>query len=55
MQRNLNHLIGWNLDASDGQIGKVEDFYFDDETWTVRLPHCEYGGLACAMKDSCRC
>ena len=36
MQRDLNHLIGWNLDATDGEIGKVEDFYFDDETWTIR-------------------
>jgi len=36
MQRNLSHLIGWNLDATDGEIGKVEDFYFDDETWTIR-------------------
>jgi uncharacterized protein YrrD len=36
MQRNLNHLIGWNLDATDGEIGKVEDFYFDDQTWTIR-------------------
>ncbi len=36
MQRNLNHLIGWNLAATDGEIGTVEDFYFDDETWTVR-------------------
>ena len=36
MQRNLNHLIGWNLDATDGEIGKVDDFYFDDGTWTIR-------------------
>jgi uncharacterized protein YrrD len=36
MQRNLNHLIGWILDATDGEIGKVEDFYFDDQNWTVR-------------------
>ncbi len=24
------------MGATDGDIGKVEDFYFDDETWTVR-------------------
>jgi uncharacterized protein YrrD len=36
MQQTLNHLIGWNLDATDGEIGKVEDFYFDDQTWTIR-------------------
>jgi sporulation protein YlmC with PRC-barrel domain len=36
MQRNLNHLLGWNLAATDGEIGKVVDFYFDDEKWTIR-------------------
>jgi uncharacterized protein YrrD len=36
MQRTIDHLIGNNLDATDGEIGKVEDFYFDDETWTIR-------------------
>jgi uncharacterized protein YrrD len=36
MQRNVNNLIGNNLDATDGEIGKVEDFYFDDQTWTIR-------------------
>lgn len=36
MQRSLNNLIGWNLDATDGRIGTVVDFYFDDETWTIR-------------------
>ena len=36
MQRNIKNLIGDNLDATDGEIGTVEDFYFDDHTWTVR-------------------
>jgi uncharacterized protein YrrD len=36
MQRILSNLIGNNLDATDGEIGKVEDFYFDDQTWTIR-------------------
>jgi uncharacterized protein YrrD len=36
MQRNVNNLIGNNLDATDGEIGKVRDFYFDDQTWTIR-------------------
>lgn len=36
MQRNVNNLIGHNLDATDGEIGRVEDFYFDDRTWTIR-------------------
>jgi hypothetical protein len=24
------------MDATDGEIGSIEDFYFDDESWTIR-------------------
>ena len=36
MQRNINSLIGYNMGATDGIIGEVEDFYFDDESWAIR-------------------
>jgi sporulation protein YlmC with PRC-barrel domain len=36
MLRDLNALIGYRIHATDGEIGKVDDFYFDDETWTIR-------------------
>jgi uncharacterized protein YrrD len=36
MQRNVNNLIGYRMGGTDGEIGKVEEFYFDDETWTIR-------------------
>jgi sporulation protein YlmC with PRC-barrel domain len=36
MERNINNLIGYHIEATDGELGKVEDFYFDDETWTIR-------------------
>lgn len=36
MQLNINSLIGYNMEAADGIIGEVEDFYFDDESWTIR-------------------
>jgi sporulation protein YlmC with PRC-barrel domain len=36
MLRNINDLLGFRIAAEDGDIGKVKDFYFDDETWTVR-------------------
>jgi len=36
MQCNINSLIGNSVDAIDGDIGKVEDVYFDDKTWVVR-------------------
>jgi sporulation protein YlmC with PRC-barrel domain len=36
MLRNIKDLIGFRITAKDGDIGEVKDFYFDDETWTVR-------------------
>jgi hypothetical protein len=28
--------IGFRIEATDGAIGEVDDFYFDEETWTLR-------------------
>ena len=36
MLQNINDLYGSRLVASDGDIGHVKDFYFDDKTWVVR-------------------
>ncbi len=36
MLRNLNDLAGYAIEATDGTIGHVEDFYFDDQKWVVR-------------------
>jgi uncharacterized protein YrrD len=36
MNRNIKSLIGFDLKETDGDIGKVVDFYFDDKSWTVR-------------------
>lgn len=36
MERNIDSLIGYGMHATDGEIGEVVDFYFDDETWTIR-------------------
>jgi uncharacterized protein YrrD len=35
MQRNIKSLIGYGMEATDGDIGKVEDFYFEDTTWVI--------------------
>lgn len=32
----LKEIQGYTLQARDGEIGKVEDFYFDDHDWRVR-------------------
>ncbi len=36
MLQNIKTLHGHKLAASDGAIGQVKDFYFDDKTWVVR-------------------
>ena len=36
MLRQAKDLDGYKLGARDGEIGKVKEFYFDDQTWTVR-------------------
>jgi len=32
----INSLIGWRMEATNGEVGKVDDLYFDDDSWTVR-------------------
>ena len=36
MLRSIKQLYGDTLCASDGEIGHVRDFYFDDQSWAVR-------------------
>jgi hypothetical protein len=36
MLRSTKQLIGDKLGASDGEIGHVKDFYFDDQDWVIR-------------------
>jgi sporulation protein YlmC with PRC-barrel domain len=36
MLHNVRDLRGYAIRATDGLIGKVDDFYFDDEDWAVR-------------------
>jgi hypothetical protein len=36
MLQNIKELYGDKLTASDGDIGQVKDFYFDDKIWVVR-------------------
>lgn len=36
MLRGVKRLYGDKLGASDGEIGLVKDFYFDDQNWVMR-------------------
>ena len=33
---NASRLIGKTVNALNGEIGSVDDLYFDDQTWSVR-------------------
>ena len=37
-------LLGFKLGARDGEIGRLKDFYCDDQTWTVRYLVADTGG-----------
>jgi sporulation protein YlmC with PRC-barrel domain len=43
MKRTIKSLMGFTIGATDGEIGKVKDFYFDDVTWTIRYLVVETG------------
>jgi sporulation protein YlmC with PRC-barrel domain len=34
--RSINEVSSYHIHAIDGEIGHVEDFIIDDETWTIR-------------------
>lgn len=34
--RSMREVIGYNVQATDGEIGHVEDFFVDDDSWFVR-------------------
>jgi hypothetical protein len=48
--RNLQDLYGVKLSAVDGEIGHIEDFYFDDETWVVRYVVAKTGSWLTGKK-----
>jgi uncharacterized protein YrrD len=43
MKRSIKSLIGYTMGATDGEIGKVKEFYFDDQSWTIRYLIVETG------------
>lgn len=66
MLHRLKTLKKYKLDSLDGEMGRVSDFYFDDQHWTVRYLVAETGNwlagrqvlvsphaLVAAIKDEC--
>ena len=50
MLRSLSDLQGYAIHASDGVIGHVKDFFFDDEAWVVRYLVVEAGNWLSSRK-----
>ncbi len=50
MKSSLNDLIGYTIRATDGDIGRVAEFYFDDEGWTIRYVVVDTGGWLSGRK-----
>ena len=47
MLNKAKTLAGYKLHSLDGELGKVEEFYFDDHHWTIRYLVSRHGKLAC--------
>lgn len=43
MLRSIKELYGKRLGTSDGDVGHVKDFYFDDQEWVIRYVILETG------------
>jgi hypothetical protein len=41
---NSTHLKGLEIRATDGEIGTIDEFYFEDETWAIRYLVAQTGG-----------
>ena len=50
MQKSIKNLKGNAIVATDGEIGKVDDFYFDDKSWTIRYLVADTGNWLLGRK-----
>lgn len=50
MLRNTNELKDYSIQASDGTIGHVKDFYFDDAAWVIRYLVVDTGSWLSSRK-----
>ena len=50
MLRSVKDLEGYAVGATDGHIGHVEDFYFDDRAWVVRYLVVDAGAWLSSRK-----
>ncbi len=50
MKRRIGNLNGFTIGGTDGEIGQVKEFYFDDETWIIRYLIVETGSWLFSRK-----
>ena len=50
MLRSMDDLKDYTISATDGTIGQVKDFYFDDESWVTRYLIVETGNWLFSKK-----
>ncbi|MEO8855911.1 MAG: PRC-barrel domain-containing protein [Burkholderiaceae bacterium] len=50
MLRNTKDLEGFSIGATDGEVGTVKDFYFDDKTWVIRYLVVDTGAWLMSRK-----
>ncbi len=50
MLRQFSDIKNFALAAHDGEIGKVKEFYFDDQSWAVRYVVVDTGGWLTGRK-----
>ena len=43
MLRRLRKMVGFRVEGTDGEVGKTNDFYFDDQEWMIRYFVVETG------------
>jgi uncharacterized protein YrrD len=50
MLRSMQDLEDYTIGATDGDIGEVKDFYFDDEAWVIRYLIVDTGSWLSSRK-----
>jgi len=45
MKRSVKELLGYTIQAIDGEKGRVKNFLFDDETWIIRYVEADLGSF----------
>ncbi|MEO7129007.1 MAG: PRC-barrel domain-containing protein, partial [Rhodoferax sp.] len=50
MLRNTKDLEGYTIGATDGEIGHVKDFYFDERSWVIRYLIVDTGNWLVSRK-----